>query len=308
MTLSVSSMCNKTRRFRLIAAALLVSACSMNWTHSTPRAAEPARLTVEEGVAHHRVAAGQTVYRIAQLYGVEMDALIAENGLAAPYTLAIDQRLRIPLERTHIVADGDTLFSISQDNGVTVASMSALNGVYAPYTIHSGQVLTLPPTAAGGPVATARAGTGSGGMTPAALPPAGQLPAPPAGDGTGFIWPVEGRLVSSFGPKADGSRNDGVNIAAPRGAAIRAAEAGTVVYAGDTIPGLGNLLLLKHQSGVITAYGHTEALLVSRGDTVAKGQVVARIGSTGSVASPQLHFQIRRSGTAVDPEAFIAGR
>ncbi|MCZ6605763.1 MAG: M23 family metallopeptidase [Alphaproteobacteria bacterium] len=258
---------------------------------------------IEQGRAFHEVAAGETVYRISHEYGVEMDRLIAENRLEEPFTLAIGQRLRLPVTQTHTVARGDTLFSISQDNGVTVASVSALNGIGAPYTIFVGQELQIPPTR--GAPASAVPGTASGG-TGGAVP--GQLPPVPRADGSGLIWPLEGRIISSFGPKRDGRRNDGINIAAPRGSPVRAAESGVVAYADSTIRGLGNLLLIKHQGGLITAYAHNEAQLVARGDVVAKGQVIARVGSTGGVASPQLHFEIRRSGNAVDPAAFIAGQ
>jgi murein DD-endopeptidase MepM/ murein hydrolase activator NlpD len=112
---------------------------------------------------------------------------------------------------------------------------------------------------------------------------------------------VRGRVVSDFGPKEGGLHNDGLNLAAPRGSFVRAAENGVVAYAGNELAGFGNLLLVKHADGWTTAYAHNEALLVRRGELVKRGQPIARIGSTGNVAEPQLHFEIRRGKTPVNP-------
>ncbi len=114
-------------------------------------------------------------------------------------------------------------------------------------------------------------------------------------------------MVSSYGAKTSGLHNDGVNIAAPRGAPVRAADNGVVAYAGKEIRGFGNLLLIKHEDGLITAYAHADSLLVKRGDVVTRGQVVAKVGQTGSVESPQLHFEVRRGTEAVDPARYLPG-
>lgn len=124
---------------------------------------------------------------------------------------------------------------------------------------------------------------------------------PPVGKGSPFIWPVEGKLVSKFGVKGEGLRNDGVNIVAPRGTVVRAARPGAVAYAGNELRGFGNLLLIKHGNNWVTAYAHNETLLVRRGERVRQGQVIARVGSSGNVVQPQLHFEIRKGNTAVDP-------
>ncbi|HEX9461374.1 MAG TPA: peptidoglycan DD-metalloendopeptidase family protein [Alphaproteobacteria bacterium] len=120
-----------------------------------------------------------------------------------------------------------------------------------------------------------------------------------------FLWPVRGTIVSDFGGKPGGLQNDGINIAAPRGTAIRAAEGGMVVYAGNELRGFGNLLLVKHRDGWITAYAHAEELLVRRGDEVRRGQVIARVGATGSVGSPQLHFEVRKGSRPLNPHDYL---
>jgi murein DD-endopeptidase MepM/ murein hydrolase activator NlpD len=117
---------------------------------------------------------------------------------------------------------------------------------------------------------------------------------------------VNGRIISSFGAKKGGLHNDGINIAAARGAPVRAAENGIVAYAGNELRGFGNLLLIKHADGWTSAYAHNDRLLVRRGDQVRRGQIIARVGSTGSVTSPQLHFELREGSEAIDPLRLLA--
>jgi murein DD-endopeptidase MepM/ murein hydrolase activator NlpD len=116
-----------------------------------------------------------------------------------------------------------------------------------------------------------------------------------------FSWPVSGQIVSTFGPAAGGTHNDGINISAPEGTTVVAAEAGTIAYAGNELRGFGNLLLIKHDGGWVTAYAHNQVLLVKKGDRVRRGQAIARVGSTGGVGSAQLHFELRNGTKAVDP-------
>jgi murein DD-endopeptidase MepM/ murein hydrolase activator NlpD len=121
-----------------------------------------------------------------------------------------------------------------------------------------------------------------------------------------FRWPVKGRVISTFGAKPGGTRNEGINIAVPEGAGVRAADSGVVAYAGNELKGYGNLVLIRHQGGWVTAYAHNKELMVKRGDTVKRGDMIARAGRTGSVESPQLHFELRKGATAVDPIKYLA--
>ncbi len=114
-------------------------------------------------------------------------------------------------------------------------------------------------------------------------------------------------MISGFGAKAKGLHNDGINIAAKRGAPVKAAENGVVVYAGNELRGFGNLLLIKHADGWVTAYAHNDKVLVKRGQRVGKGQRIATVGSTGGVKSPQLHFEMRRGRTPRDPRKYLQG-
>jgi murein DD-endopeptidase MepM/ murein hydrolase activator NlpD len=120
-----------------------------------------------------------------------------------------------------------------------------------------------------------------------------------------FEWPVEGAVLSSFGKSDDGTRNDGINIAAELGTPIHAAAGGTVTYVGNEVRGYGNLILIRHDDGFITAYAHAQSIIVSRGDRVDRGDVIGYSGDTGDVATPQLHFEIRQGVKPVDPRPLL---
>jgi murein DD-endopeptidase MepM/ murein hydrolase activator NlpD len=120
-----------------------------------------------------------------------------------------------------------------------------------------------------------------------------------------FIWPVSGRVLSSFGEMENGYANDGVNIEVPEGTPVKAADHGTVIYSGNQLAGFGNLLLVKHSNGYVTAYAHNQRLLVRKGDKVRQGQVIANAGRTGDVSKPQVHFEIRRGDKPVNPKTYI---
>ncbi|HYG85114.1 MAG TPA: LysM peptidoglycan-binding domain-containing M23 family metallopeptidase [Azospirillum sp.] len=134
-----------------------------------------------------------------------------------------------------------------------------------------------------------------------APPPKAEVGAPPPRGAARFMWPLKGKLVSGFGPKPDGMNNDGINIAAPKGTAVMAADNGVVAYAGNELRGFGNLLLVKHDGGWITAYAHLDKMEVDRGARVKRGQRIGTVGQTGSVTSPQLHFELRKGSHVVDP-------
>jgi murein DD-endopeptidase MepM/ murein hydrolase activator NlpD len=276
----------------------------------------------------HRVERGNTVYSISRLYGVPVRAIIETNGLTPPYLLKVGESLTIPRQRGHRVARGETVYSISRSYGVPMSELTRANGIAPPYTIVVGQDLVIP-AAPSTQVATASSRPVPGGTvdvqalptpaptarpTPAPPPPPvakatprqiEALPKPPARAGKTFLWPVRGKLISKFGSQQGGRHNDGINIGAKRGTTVVAAENGVVAYAGNELRGFGNLLLIKHADGYMTAYAHGEALLVGRGAKVRKGQPIARVGSTGSVGSPQLHFEIRKGRKSVDPLRYL---
>lgn len=234
---------------------------------------------------------GDTVYALARRYDRTARDIIDANDLEPPYTLFPGQRLRLNAPRYHVVKRGDTGYGISRQYDVELTTLMRSNNLKAPYTLHVGQRLIIP-------------GTPSTGQT---SPPSRlvAVPPPPKRASSRFAWPVQGTVISRFGPKQGGRHNDGINIRAPMGAPVRAAENGVVAYAGSDLKGFGNLLLIRHDGGWVTAYGHNQTLLVKRGDTVKRGQVIAHVGDTGTTGGPQLHFEIRRGTKAVNPEQYL---
>ena len=127
-------------------------------------------------------------------------------------------------------------------------------------------------------------------------------PTAPAATGNGqFGWPVQGQVISKFGATADGLRNDGINISAPAGAPVVAAADGVVAYAGNELRGFGNMILIRHADGWVTAYAHSDALKVKEGDLVKQGQTIATAGKTGNASQTQVHFELRKGKEPVDP-------
>ncbi len=116
---------------------------------------------------------------------------------------------------------------------------------------------------------------------------------------------MHGKILAGFGQRSDGTHNDGINLSVPQGTAVHAAEDGTVAYAGSELKGYGNLILVRHDNGWVTAYAHNDQLMVKRGDKVQRGQVIAKAGRTGSVDQPQLHFELRQGSKPVDPVPFL---
>jgi murein DD-endopeptidase MepM/ murein hydrolase activator NlpD len=145
--------------------------------------------------------------------------------------------------------------------------------------------------------------------------PKPEKPAAPAADGPAvgdsssgggqFLWPVKGKLISGYGPKPDGTHNDGLNIAATKGTPVIAADGGVVAYSGNELKGFGNLLLIRHNGGWMTAYAHLDGLKVERGAKVKRGQTIGTVGQSGAVDSPQLHFEVRKGSQAVDPNGHM---
>jgi len=137
---------------------------------------------------------------------------------------------------------------------------------------------------------------------------ASAAPAAPARAGTRFAWPLRGQILSDYGPKPDGLHNDGINIAAPAGASVAAADNGVVAYAGNELRGFGNLVLIRHADGWMTAYAHLDEIKVERNQRVTRGQAIGTVGQSGGVTSPQLHFEVRRGSRAVNPMEHMDGQ
>ena len=257
------------------------------------------------------VGKGDTVYNVSRRHQVTVRAIIEANNLTPPYFLTVGQRLVLPRRKIYIIKRGDTLGQIAKAYDVDMYDLARINKLQPPYVIHVDQRLFLPDPGSAQTVAKSKPG-GAGGLGDPPPPSrksissnqksaAKSVAAPPPTSGKGFLWPVKGPVISNFGGKSKGLQNDGINIRAVRGTPVLAVENGVVAYAGNELRGFGNLLLIKHSGGWVTAYAHNEALKVKRGDKITKGQNIATVGSSGSVKTPQLHFELRQGKRAVDP-------
>ncbi|MGB2461745.1 MAG: peptidoglycan DD-metalloendopeptidase family protein [Candidatus Puniceispirillaceae bacterium] len=267
-----------------------------------PREAIPpnGRVTVRDG---------DNIYAIAARYGVPPTSIIRDNQIGPPYAVVVGQVLRLTPPRTHVVGPEDTIYSLSQRYAVSQYQLAEANGLEAPFALQVGQRLILPDkldfsildVSPDAQTVAAAALTPAPAVTPAVRK---RFVAP---TGTGpFRWPIEGEIVTEFGPAARGVHNDGVNIAAAAGTEVRAAARGTVAFVGREIKSFGTLILVKHDGGIITAYAHLGEVLVKEGDVIDVGQKIATVGQTGKVDSPQLHFEIRQSRKPIDPRTLIA--
>jgi murein DD-endopeptidase MepM/ murein hydrolase activator NlpD len=232
----------------------------------------------------HVVSSGETLSKISRLYGKPVSEIAKANNIAATATLKIGERLVIP--------------------GVRVSTAK-------PKVTPVAQAKPAPAPAAAPPAPSEPGPAVSASVfAPVADPPAAKDPVKSA-DGTGalpkFRWPANGRVIAGFGPTTNGQQNDGINIALPENTAVKAAEDGVVAYAGNELKGYGNLILVRHPNGYVTAYAHAKELLVKRGDQVKRGQMIARSGQTGNVNAPQLHFEIRKGASPLDPTKYLSG-
>jgi murein DD-endopeptidase MepM/ murein hydrolase activator NlpD len=264
-------------------------------------------------------------------------SVAAAPALAAPVSKPVAMAIAAP--SVHVVNHGDTLLSIARRNHVPVAELAKANNLEPSSKLRLGMKLTVPgaktaavapvaqpvavaaaqPAVASPPPATKMAAATTVPQQTAHLAqattkledaPAAETPVK-ASEATGalptFRWPVRGKVITAYGAKANGKANDGINLAVPEGTPVKAAEDGVVAYSGNELKGYGNLVLVRHSNGYVTAYAHASELLVKRGDTIKRGQVIAKSGQSGEVGSPQLHFEIRKGSSPVDPLQFLNG-
>jgi murein DD-endopeptidase MepM/ murein hydrolase activator NlpD len=240
----------------------------------------------------------------------------------------------------HIVNRGDTLMSISRRNNVPVAELAKANNLDQSAKLSLGMKLTVPGSksaaavpvaqpvaaapvqpvapvaapatkvaAAGGPPQSARLASATTNVVEEkpVVEQASVKPSEATGALPTFRWPVRGKVITTYGAKTNGKSNDGINLAVPEGTPVKAAEDGVVAYSGNELKGYGNLVLVRHSNGYVTAYAHASELMVKRGDTIKRGQIIAKSGQSGEVGSPQLHFEIRKGSSPVDPLQFLNG-
>ena len=219
----------------------------------------------------------------------------------------------------HVVQPGETLMKLSRQYHQPLSAIAHVNNIAPNTMVKVGDRIAIPGVqgrqAAAPvppqPVPQQKVATVPSAPSANVVTPAAHTPEPPRTktDVTAamptFRWPVNGRVITAFGPRPSGEQNDGINVAVPEGTPIKAAEDGVVAYAGNELKTYGNLVLVRHSNGYVTAYAHASEILVKRDDPIKRGQIIAKAGQTGNVAAPQLHFEIRKNSTPVDPAPFL---
>lgn len=223
------------------------------------------------------------------------------------------------------VEKGDTLYSLSRKYEIPVNDLAVLNKLNAPFALSVGQKLKVPQLnktvksdkVITGPIKVAETTSGQKDVKSKetvvvknepkkiSSDPQKQLPKISARSSAKFSWPVRGKILSQYGAKNGGLFNDGINISAPIGTAVKSAENGVVAYAGNEVKGMGNLIIVQHSDGWMTIYAHLDSMNVKRGTKLSVGQIIGKIGETGKVSQPQLHFEIRKGTKAYNPVNYL---
>lgn len=283
------------------------------------RAATPDARTI--AASTYIVQPGDTLRGVAGKTGAGSEAIARINGIERPFLIRAGQRLSIPGGRYHLVRAGETGIAIARAYGVAWRQIIAANDLTEPYILRTGQRVLIPGgerprtreeraaafrididdiVTGGQPAIAERARpTRPTASSARVLPPTAAV-APPRALAGQFRWPARGDILRRFGPVASGERSDGLKIAVPLDTPVLAAADGTVVYVGNDIPSLGGLIILQHGGGWTTIYGHAGQLLVQRGQSVKRGQMIALSGDSGA-NRPQLHFEMRQGRIPVDP-------
>lgn len=278
----------------------------------------------------YRARAGDTVYSVALMFGVNPSEVARLNDLRTPYALREGQMLRLPsvTRKSSIAKRAQSAPVVSVEREVleppVQASSSPPSPAQKPEAIaqdstpavddsrKSNDFLRQPPQETATQKVAQTQDLASQPKQSASAPAAKSQPKPlqmvndiPRRASSKFMRPVEGDIILDYGPKSNGQHNDGINIKAAKGTPVKAAENGVVVYAGNALKGSGNLVLVRHEDQWITAYAHMQDIKVAKGDIVRRGEAVGSVGATGSVSSPQLHFEVRRGTEAINPKNYL---
>lgn len=275
----------------------------------------------------HIVQRGETLSSIAEKYNMKKIALIRLNRLKPPYRIFINQRLIIipkeaGVQQAHAAAVPPRQHKASVADSGDVTVRETHDATYAENTDTSDtSTHTYTPTMgsgiAGSPTASpytshdeSQQGMVSGGDHAASIssslqPQTAPSPTPPAAASGTLSWPVQGQVIKGFGPDATGHRNDGINVSAPLGTPVHAVSDGVVAHVGNHTSGFGNLVLIKHNDGKISVYGHLKDTAVKAGDPVSHAQTIGSVGTSGGVAQPQLHFELRQGKKPLNPTEYL---
>jgi len=292
-----------------------------NWLYSDPYNLKAGKTGLKPKGNNLLVVQGDSLYKISKRENISLRSLIIENQIKAPYIIYPGQKLRVPKQTTYTVKRGENIYGIARTLKINSGLLVRKNNLQPPYLLKAGQKLLIPlepnivNKKADNKTRKVTLLTSTPNITPNTAKAKNlnlwnkafkrNLHGRYNGLSAKFLWPIRGRILIGFGPRKGGLHNDGINIAAPRGTKIRAAENGIVVYSGNQLRGFGNLALIRHKNGWMTAYAHASSLNIKRGDTVQRGEVIGQVGRTGSVAKPQLHFELRKNNKPKDPRKYL---
>ncbi len=263
------------------------------------------RPSYQQRASSVRVRKGDTLYSIARANDAPIREVIETNNFRPPYTLKVGQIVHLPAAKYHVVEKGDTLYNISKRYNVDMPTLSRTNDLRAPFTLKIGQKLLMPGSIVSKKQTTVSVASNKAEARTSNYQRQTPYVQPSTKRQQNFIWPVKGQVISKFGPIAKGRNNDGINIKAPKGTPIKAADSGTVAYAGNELKGFGNLILIKHNDGWVSAYAHADTIKVRKGQKIVKGATIATVGNSGGVGTPQLHFETRAGKKAVNPLGYL---
>jgi murein DD-endopeptidase MepM/ murein hydrolase activator NlpD len=287
---------------------------------------------------NYEVQRGDHIDELARAFSTSRDELIKANHIRAPYVIHPGEIMKVPVAKAYVARSGDTLTGVARRFAVGVSELAQLNHLSARASLQPGQEVGLPSSMRDrGPLHEAQseyAYASSGYRTEPpprrygqiqAAEPTQSAPRPSYGYQTSqapsavtqvaptmsdseiaqaahgrFVWPIRGDMMARFGPQGVGRRNDGIDIRASQGTVVKAAASGEVVYAGNQVPGFGNLVLIKHPDGWVTAYAHLDQVDVQMKQEVAQGQSVGSVGTSGGATEPELHFEVRYAPSPAD--------
>jgi murein DD-endopeptidase MepM/ murein hydrolase activator NlpD len=277
---------------RILALALIGTAWGCGTSQGPPG---PERHGGMGGAGTHEVLRGETLWSISKRHGVDVDELRKANGLGVHDDLRVGQELIVPgAMRQHVVRPGETLWRIAKQHGSSVEAIAQANGIRDVTQVAAGRRLWVPSgVQRAGERADRAARTWTSSDQRGRADPAGR-----------FTWPVDGRISSRFGLRRN-HHHDGVDISAPRGAPVYAADSGRVIHADASLSGYGKMVIIKHGDRYSTVYAHNDELYVRVGQFVERGQRIASVGETGRASSPHLHFEVRYDGRPRDPLAVL---
>ena len=257
-----------------------------------------------DAAAIYVVQDGDTVDSVASRFGVPASRIIERNSLKPSDKLKPGQWLELPNAR--VVEQGGAPATPGSGTTASAPTPTSPDGRVSSTDLPppTGGTSSQPPRSVAGALPPGSSPGGGTAPQPVPIPSASGTPAPTP-TAARFDWPVRGTTLQGFGTRSDGQRNDGIDIAAAQGTAVKAAESGTVAYVGNEVRGLGNLVLISHPGGYVTAYAHLDRTSVAKGAAVRKGQVIGTVGQTGGVSQPQLHFEIRQRNRPVDPATLL---